>query len=222
MSVLFKRWILSSRPVDWLRRRWRSRRMEAFLRLMQIPARARIIDLGGSMSMWELIDHDYQVTLVNRSRWALPQSPHKYRIEVADACDLHGLFADQSFDLVFSNSTIEHLGGPERRQQFAAEVLRLAPAWWIQTPCGSFPIEAHTGLPFYWSWPRWAQARAEATRRHRHPEWYEEMQTTVAVDESEMLTLFPGSAIYRERVMGLVKSFTMYRKFPISQTPHPP
>ena len=38
------------------------------------------------------------------------------------------------FDLVFSNSVLEHLGGHGRRRQFADVVHESAPEWWVQTP----------------------------------------------------------------------------------------
>ena len=171
---------------------------------------------GGHVEIWDLIEHDFMVTLVNTSPWpCLPERlAHRFRIVVADACDLGGSFASGSFDLAFSNSAIEHVGGGPRRILFAREAKRLAPSWWIQTPNPLFPIEAHTGLPFHWQWPDWAKARAEGIRRRHMPEWQEEMAATEPVYEEEMRGLFPGGLTYRERIFGLVKSFALYRPFP--------
>jgi len=54
-----------------------------------------------------------------------------------------------SFDAVYSNSTIEHVGDESRQALFAAAVRRLAPAYWVQTPSSHFPIEIHTGVSLY-------------------------------------------------------------------------
>jgi hypothetical protein len=96
---------------------------------------------------------------------------------------------------------------------FAAEVKRLAPTWWIQTPNPLFPIEAHTGMPFYWQWPSWAKALAGTVRKRRLPEWEEEIRFTEPVYEAEMLSLFPEGRIYRERIFGMVKSYALYRPY---------
>ena len=47
------------------RSNWRRNRMQAMLDRMQLPAQARIIDLGGTEENWRLIDHDFHITLVN-------------------------------------------------------------------------------------------------------------------------------------------------------------
>jgi len=57
---------------------------------------------------------------------------------------------DGEFDLVFSNSVIEHVGDFERMRQFVHEARRVAKSYWIQTPSKWFPIEPHCGMPFWW------------------------------------------------------------------------
>jgi hypothetical protein len=194
--------------------------MRVMLQLLGIPPRGRVIDLGGTWEIWSLIDHDFQITMVNTSLWPAPRDPSRHRVVVADACELDGWFEDQSFDFAFSNSVIEHVGDAGRRRRFAEQVKRLAPVWWVQTPCPSFPIEAHTGLPYYWSWPDWAKARAAESRRRHLPNWYREMEATTAVDAQELQTLFPGGLLYRERCLGLVKSVAVYQ--PAAGTEPPP
>lgn len=56
-------------------------------------------------------------------------------------------FDDLSFDVVFSNAVIEHVGGVEEQRRFVAEVLRVAPRAFVTTPNRWFPIEVHTRLP---------------------------------------------------------------------------
>lgn len=213
MSVLYRRLLADSAGIHRQRTRLRAARMRDMLRLVGPPPRARVIDLGGTWQIWDLIEHDFTITLVNTSPWPRPPERYAGRIEVvvADACDLRGLFASDSFDLAFSNSAIEHVGGPSRRCRFAGEAIRLARSWWVQTPNPLFPIEAHTGMPFYWQWPDWAKSRAEAARRRRMPEWQEEIASTAPVYLEEFELLFPGALIYRERTLGLVKSYSAYR-----------
>ena len=54
-----------------------------------------------------------------------------------DGCQLP--FADQSFEIVFSNSVIEHVGTPAQQRRFADEVRRVGKRYWVQTPTAGFP-----------------------------------------------------------------------------------
>src|SRR5688572_9863699 len=130
----FKRWLHRSGPGS-PRRHARAVRMRHLLRLLRPPPGARVVDLGGHEALWRMVPHDFHVTLVNLPGGGPPVwDTARYRLVEADACDLRDLFADNSFDIAFSNSTIEHVGGPPRQALFAAEVRRLAPAYWVQTP----------------------------------------------------------------------------------------
>ena len=70
------------------------------------------------------------------------QSPglrhHTFHVIEGDACSVEQ-FGDRSFDLVFSNSVIEHVGPPAKQAEFAHEVLRLGRSYWVQTPSKWFP-----------------------------------------------------------------------------------
>ncbi len=56
-------------------------------------------------------------------------------------------FADQSFDVVFSNAVIEHVGGRDAQERFVREALRVGRCVFLTTPNRWFPIEVHTRLP---------------------------------------------------------------------------
>jgi SAM-dependent methyltransferase len=62
-----------------------------------------------------------------------------------DACALP--FEDGSFDVVFSNAVIEHVGDRRRQEQLVAEALRVGRRVFLTTPNRWFPIEVHTRLP---------------------------------------------------------------------------
>lgn len=66
---------------------------------------------------------------------------------MGDATNL-AAYADQSIDLVHSNSVIEHVGSWNRMAAMARETQRVGKAGWIQTPAWEFPIEPHFRLPF--------------------------------------------------------------------------
>lgn len=191
-------------------RRWRMRRLDAFRDLVRPPAGARIIDLGGTPYMWELFDHDFHVTLVNLPGTVKGDIPPRYEWVEADACELDDVFPDGAFDVVFSNSVIEHVGDEERQAAFAAQVRRLAPAHWVQTPSRRFPIEAHTGVPFYWQRSQGSRDRRMTRWQRDLREWADMIAETRVLSTPRMRELFPDSWIWRERLLGLEKSITAY------------
>jgi hypothetical protein len=51
-----------------------------------------------------------------------------------DACDARELVGGEGFDLVFSNSLIEHLAGHMERRRFAVTVRAMAPRYSVHLP----------------------------------------------------------------------------------------
>ena len=82
---------------------------------------------------------------------------------LGDACDLPSALRGQRFDLVFSNSVIEHVGGHSRRAAFADSVHALSDHHWVQTPYRYFPLEPHFLFPGFQFLP--LRAKAEVTLR---------------------------------------------------------
>lgn len=66
-------------------------------------------------------------------------------------------FKDQSVDIAFSNSVIEHVGNKSSQFLFASEILRVGKSHFIQTPNKFFPIEQHTFIPFFQFYPQGIQ-----------------------------------------------------------------
>jgi SAM-dependent methyltransferase len=57
-------------------------------------------------------------------------------------------FADQSFDVCWSNAVIEHVGDRSKQVIFLKEAKRVSRRAFITTPNKFFPIEVHTLTPF--------------------------------------------------------------------------
>lgn len=73
-------------------------------------------------------------------------------------------FPDRSFDLVFSNAVIEHVGGEVEQRQFVAEHARVGRTWALTTPNLWFPVESHTRVVLWHWFPSWRSSRPEFTR----------------------------------------------------------
>jgi hypothetical protein len=192
-------------------KRARSKRMQLFAALIGVREGMRILDLGGQPMIWDSIDDKLNLTIVNLPGIANQSVPshHAIRYLEADACDLRNL-DEGPFDVVFSNSVIEHVGAADRRQAFAAEARRLGKSYWVQTPSSWFPIEAHCGMPFWWLYP--APVRQFFLKRWRKnlPNWTRMVEETTVLSKAELQQLFPEAAILTERSLGIAKSYVAW------------
>jgi hypothetical protein len=179
---------------------------------MGIQGNERIVDLGGIPQFWDHIATPLDITVLNLPGFNPPydgQSHHKITLLEGDACATD--FPDNSFDIAFSNSVIEHVGGDSREDEMAREIHRLAPAHWVQTPSIWFPIEAHNNMPFWWFYPPQLKEVFMKRWRRRLPDWAEMIAGTVVISKSRMAQMFPTSDMITERVAGIVKSYVSYK-----------
>ena len=125
---------------------FRRRRMRLFYAIFRPSAQTRLLDIGGAPQTWISESQHYPrfpVTLVNlRFRDPAVLTDGRFTAVDGDATDLP--FPDQSFEIAFSNSVIEHLTTWERQQAFASHARRVAKKLWIQTPARA--AFAHTLL----------------------------------------------------------------------------
>jgi hypothetical protein len=189
-------------------RRFRRDRMAMFQHTFPLTPKTRILDVGGTRLNWLLLAASPQITLLN-----LPSSGEA--TVVGDGRYLP--FRDHAFDIIFSNSVIEHISTEDDQRRFADEVRRTGRAYWVQTPDRRFPIEPHLVTPFlhwlpksvrvsiarrftFWSLiERPSQDRWEFYIRHCS----EEVRLLGA---RELQSMFPEARIIRERFLGLSKS----------------
>jgi len=193
--------------------------MERFAREFAITAETRVLDIGGTPDNWRLIPARPHLVLLNMPR------AHADLAGAADwvAADGRALpFRDGAFDVVFSNSVIEHVGGAGSQRRFAREVARVGRGYWVQTPSRSFPLEQHLLTPFvHWLPKRWQRAvvprftvwsaleRPTPDRREFYIEHF--LRDVRLLDCREVRTLFPGARVIRERFLGMTKSLIAVR-----------
>lgn len=196
--------------------RMRLRRWEGISRAFPDLDQMRILDLGGTPVFWRRAPvRPASVTVINMAE---PDESLPWVTAIdGDACDARRLVGDAEFDLVFSNSLIEHLGGHAIRLAFADVVRTMAPHYIVQTPYRYFPIEPHwlfPGMQFLpvsaraWLAPKWSLGMthgwpADQARR--------EVLYTELLTMTEMRDYFPDARFEWERFVGLPKSMTGLR-----------
>ena len=189
----------------------RKRRMRSYAALMHVKEGMTVLDLGGQPTIWSSLPERLDLTILNLPGVAETStlSHHKIRYVEGDACQLQE-FAERSFDSVFSNSVIEHVGGADRQTAFASATRRLGKSYWVQTPSKWFPIEAHCGMPFWWFYPAALRHRFIEHWRKKLPAWTEMVEETTVLTKKEMRRLFPEAKILTERSLGISKSYIAY------------
>lgn len=196
----------------------RRRRMNRFWKLVDDELSAKpygidILDVGGTENFWQMVgmpDPRCRMTILNLTGFE-PTQKH-VRSVVGDARQLRD-FHDKQFDIVFSNSVIEHVGSWSDQIRMAREIHRVGRRKFIQTPNLYFPIEPHFVFPFFQFLPMWV--RVNLVRRFSL-DWYPRIpvydEAKRAVTEiqllsySRMKSLFPTASIWREKVCGFTKS----------------
>ncbi len=195
-------------------RHFRSQRMRLFEQTFRITPKTRVLDVGGSSFIWQFASIRPQLTILNFPS-ALNRGFAEADLVAADGRMLP--FEDNAFDIVFSNSVIEHVGTTSDQQRFADEARRVGRSFWIQTPNRRFPVELHLMLPFVHYFPKRLQ-RAIVTRftlwqhlvRPREAERSSYVNHFLSdlnlLDAPSLQQLFPNATIVRERMAGLTKS----------------
>ncbi len=201
----------------------RARRFRQFEALTaRMPRPLRILDVGGTNEFWENRGwaglSDIQIISLNH----VPNEQRHENIKAisGDATDL-AEFGDGVFDIVFSNSVIEHLFSLEKQRKMASEIQRVGRAFWVQTPNFWFPIEPHFHVPG-WQWmpvslrvsilQRWKCGwRGPCSDPVRARDLVEEVRLMTG---RELKSAFPNGKLLPERFCGLVKSWTVFGGFP--------
>jgi hypothetical protein len=188
----------------------RKNRMRSYTGLMGVKEGMRILDLGGQPMIWDSVPQCLRLTILNLPGM-VERTPTHHDVEyvVGDACAAPE-YGDSSFDSIFSNSVIEHVGAADKRAAFAAEVRRLGKSYWVQTPAKWFPIEAHCGMPLWWFYPARLRRYFLDRWRKKLPEWTEMVEGTTVLSKSELRRLFPEATIFIETSFGLPKCYIAY------------
>jgi ubiquinone/menaquinone biosynthesis C-methylase UbiE len=195
--------------------------MARFAEIMRPNLETRILDVGGHPTTWQIGSKiEAKIAILNiepRSEAEMRKYGCRYDFVTADGTSLP--YADKAFDIVFSNSVIEHVGDCAKQKLFASEILRTGKNVWVQTPARSFFVEPHLIAPFiHWLPSQWTRRLTRyfsvwglATKPSKT-----QISTFLdgirLVNYREMQQFFPGCEIIVERFIGMPKSYIAVRK----------
>ena len=187
-----------------------------------------ILDVGGRGEYWHGLPADLRpktriVCLNFADELELYKSSDddlRIENEVGDACDMPQ-YPDDSFDIVHSNSVIEHVGSLGKMVDFARETSRVGNAYYHQTPNFWFPVEPHYGVPFFHWLPDqfklWLFTKMSIGYAPRC-----DLRTAIPrIDHTRMIgkfmmrDLFRDAVMKRERFGPLTKSIIMMRDYKV-------
>lgn len=197
--------------------RARRRRFETFHRIFPDLQDLSVLDLGGTQRHWTSgAVRPRHVTVLNLENEETVSVPW-IDVVLGDACDPHASVYAEKYDLVYSNSLLEHVGGYARRRELADLVRRAGRGYWVQTPYRYFPIEPHLLFPGFQFLPLPARAYLKHTwpmgwRRSAPENAVGDALEIELVGKTELRYLFPEAEIAFERFAGLPKSlYAWYR-----------
>ncbi|SNY90571.1 hypothetical protein SAMN04515647_0741 [Cohaesibacter sp. ES.047] len=210
----------------------RMRRIEEILKdVINEKGSATILDVGGLMQYWMALDNDlaehcHVIVLSDE-----PSEGHfddlaggfvgTSEFRQGDGCNLSE-YADCEFDLVHSNSVVEHVGNFDRKKQFSIETKRVGRNYYVQTPNLWFPIDPHYLLPFvHWvAAPYRFKRLAHKGLGPRNPAMHDYERAVHYIEHTDILDkelfthLFSDCEIFYEKAGPLIKSFIGIRRAP--------
>ncbi len=210
--------LADNRKAGTLADKLRKRRFTLFRSLIDtLPLPIKILDVGGTEIYWErmgfLPGKGITITLLNTYQAAV-KHPGFFSLK-GDGRNMPE-FTDNSFDIVFSNSVIEHVGSSEDQQKMVAEMRRVGKRLYLQTPNRYFPLEPHFLFPFFQFMPLGLQT---ALLRRFSLGWYprqpnkekaRQLASSIRLmTQQELRSLYPKAKIVKEKFAGLTKSFVV-------------
>lgn len=205
--------------------RIREKRISLFRKFISDMGRpVTILDIGGTVDFWRLahfgnlychnggVVYCCEITVLNI--FEQKSEFMNIRCVVVDGTDL-SRYEDNSFDVVFSNSVIEHV---KDREKMASEMLRVGKSVFLQTPSNLCLIEPHFMMPLFQFYPDFLKAlliqRFALGRREKvkcYEDALEEAKSVKLLSRKELINLFNGCSVYTEKMFWIPLSYIVYK-----------
>jgi hypothetical protein len=184
-----------------------------FLRRVQPPIGAQILDIGGTTAFWANLDrqvHPLSITLINLPGLVDLQEPEPgIHILNGSLTNLKSLVADAAFptsdgtiDVVVCRGVLEHIEDGRQRRSLAKLLQTIGRGYWVQTA-------QEPGL-LHRFWSGSSDPALEETEDIK-PSWIDSSEGEASLDRQGLSRLFPDAGIVAMRQIWLDTSYAAYR-----------
>ncbi len=132
----------------------RDKKWGEFTSEFQYTSETKILDIGYSDKEYSKVDnylekhYPYQNMITALGVEEPIEFPRRYpEVKVVKYSGGVFPFSDKSFDIVWSNAVIEHVGDSDAQVLFIKEIKRVGQSAFFKTPNLYFPVETHTRTP---------------------------------------------------------------------------
>lgn len=175
----------------------------------------QILDVGGTPDFWKNMgftgSKKCKIIILNLQEYDTSGYPFLSSIR-GDGRKMD-IFSDKEFDLVISNSVIEHVGNSDDQKRFAQEIMRLGKNYLLQTPYYYFPMEPHFLLPFFQFLPERIKFflvmhfNLGYYQKTKNPDHIRNIINSVKLlKRRDLVNLFPEAIIIEEKIFGITQS----------------
>jgi len=207
----------------------RKRRIQYFCDLItrefQEKGSVRILDIGGTVQYWRILDESFleknkvRITLLNLPGSQVFEAEGRFTYMTGNATeDIWSELDPGDFDLIHSNSVIEHVGDWAQMKRYAENIKAFPGGYFVQTPNFWFPVEPHCMTLFFHWLPK--PTRVWLVKHFSLGHWKKASDTSEAVEivesarllsKSMFSCLFDDANVRQEKILFLTKSFIAIR-----------
>ena len=197
---------------------FRKKRMAKFSSLFDLNNETTILDVGGSPSIWRLLEKRPRVDILNIDEVYNDEGfAQNMSFVIGDGRDLK--FGDRLLRYrVPLTRSLKHLGTYEDQQAFARELKRVGKGLFVQTPAKEFFVEPHYLTPFV----HWFPVRIQRKLLKNFTLWGilmrptdEDVERSLSelrlLNKREFYELFHDCQITHEKFLFFTKSYIAYR-----------
>ncbi len=209
-------WIVNNENPNSLASYFRKKRFEYFVRVIKPdPKNHSILDIGGRPQFWIRSGYEGRVDMINIEDQNVRNLPSNIRLIKGDILNIEELLKEK-YDIIFSNSTIEHVGGLREQKKLAQIIMNNCSKYFVQTPNLNFPLEPHFLFPFFQFLP---YSLKVTIAKYWPFGWYVPKSESAIKDtkmirllsKKQLKSLFPDGELVSEKFLIFNKSFYIFR-----------
>lgn len=197
---------------------YRRKRFKPLIKYLSGKSNMKILDIGGFNDSLKFLDKQIlknnRLTILNIEK--IDVIHENINFILGSGTD-ESLFAENEFDLVISNSVIEHVSTFVLQSKLVKNIYYWGKKHFVQTPNYYFPIEPHFLFPFFQFLPIKIRAfiltkisLGTFSKEKNYVKAKEIVSSVRLLKKSDLRALFPGAKIVKEKFVFFTKSYVVH------------